>query len=863
MFTPVHTRLSVLGLAIMLASMDTTVAEYLNKTAAELPGATRSPAAMLPDNAPGAFPRDEPLLTLLHYADPASPKHVPEQDASPFIKRLNINHVWGWNGNPLRPTNNVHLINQTYRPVGKPNENELMYVYLRTDWAERGDTPLTLDLLNGYYKGRFRLPTKVDGRFALKVEEQESRAFLPPQAYSVDQHTAVLTLSGGAPGKTYRAIFLAADKGFNLLGRAQLMSDVRRRIADGTVPSVKSTQFKWLDEFLSEHPRVAVIRPTAEIFDRFDKLADPVAPQAARLPIHSRNAFWQGMSPLRLERFEQLYGRPFDPRWILDHGFGEFGFVPEEGYRQWVDLIRADLHVYARERNNLVHRHGRRIRVFYGDNYVGLVPHLNDVTYNGYDELVTSMGSGPGSVRAITSFPGRTRRIVRFEWSDLKTSPATLRKRFRRTWRWMKRELLFQCPDGLTMGGLGTGLGLNPLLADETDFFFRDFRNIFERLHGQKVFTHAGFNVYILNAWGNMAAWNTKVPYVSQHSLHRLLVDLPINVRWLSFDEVIEGGVPSDATVLLLCGEPGTAWGGGRYWQDARLVRSIQSFVENGGGLVTMGAPTLVDGRLALGGILGVEYAGAANDESERQLWNINRWSMDGRDPKAYPRNGVMPVTKLVANVNMMSLSLREHLDKPQQHWAIRYPARLRAAGAAVIATEANHNVDDDEPARVDIDLRKHTFPNSNTGVFLHQAGKGRAVAIGGFGSSVYDLLKPLLFYAGGRLEDLDRLNSGSRHVAVYYYPATKLLIAYNHAAATTTTDIRFDPGLAGLGNGRVRLTSLDGDIASIERDAITLRDGFPATLRSGQAAYWTVGRAPGSSDSSPHDACQGAESVK
>jgi hypothetical protein len=833
------------GLAVAaLLTLATTAAGYVNKPADALPEAKQSPAAMLPADAERAFPHDEPLLTLLHYP-PHNPKHAPEEEAIPFAERLGVNHVWGDLDAPF--LSRVSLVNPSYRVDRALNEREWMFVYLRTPWMEYEEDPLAIDLLAGYFPRRFVLPKTVDSAMAVKVEERESRTFLSPDAYTVDPNAATLTLTGGLPGRSYRVLFLASDKGFNHLKKENRMANLNFRMADGTVPSVKARQFQRLSEHMETNPEIDVIRPTSEIFDRFDKMADPAAAHTARLPLHSRNAFWQGMSPARLERFEQRYGRPFDPRWIVDHGFGEFGFVPEEGYRQWIDLIRGELHVHVRERNNLVHERGRRVRVFYGDNFVGIAPHLGDIAHNGYDELVSGMDSGPGTVREITSFPGETRRIARFPWSGLAADSAELRTRFRANWRWMKRELLFRCTDGFTMGGLGTRLGADPITAAESERIFDDFRTVHDRVQGRDVFTHDGFNVYVLNAWGEMAAWNTKLHYMSQHLLHALLVDLPVNVRWISFDEVIEGGVPADAAVLLLCGEPGTAWGGGRTWRDETLLEAVRGYVENGGGLLTIGAPTLVDGKLALDDLLGVEYAGYANEDCEAHLWNINRWSMDGRDPATFPQGGVMPLAKLHTNATTMPPALSGALETQGAYWTVRYPARLRSAGAAVIAHEMPEDIGDGMAAwRGGAYWNEVNMAGSRTGVFARDAGRGRCVTIGGFGGILHDLFKPLLFYAAGRLDELHRLDSGSRRrVATYFYPDRKLLIAYNEGGSRITTDIRFDPALAGIDQGRVRLVSMDADIPSVERDAGALREGFAVTLQSGQAAYWTVQQKP------------------
>ena len=834
-----------IGTALLIAVSAGAATETCRVTPApELPDAARFPASKLEAGAQHAFPSDRAILTLLHYSNSRNDKHVEEDRALPFMKEFGVNHCWGWA--PGRPApdwlDKVHLINLTVRGIRARNENEWMYVYLRTPWHEHGDDPLSIDLLDGYFPRRFFLPRNAEKRLAYRVEEKESRGFLPPAAYRVDAGRGSLTVEKGKTGRRYRVIFLAGDKGFNHLKKPKRLKNPAIKIPDGTVSTVKKRQFAGLENLLEAHPDVAVIRPTTEIFDRVHKLGDPQATGADAIRYYGRHAYWQGMHPDRLERFEERYGEPFDPRWVVDHGFGENGYVPHPGYKKWIDLIRNDLHAYVRERNNLVHDHGSRVRVFYGDNFVGLEPYLGDIEHNGYDEIVMGMDAGPGSVRFMTDFPGSVRRITRFQWSGLKAPEEETLEQFRICWRWMKREALFRCQDGFTMGGLGTKIADMENLADETMAIYDDFRKVYDRVHGKAVFTHPGFNVYVLSAWGKMRSWDVRSAYLSQRCFNGLAVDLPVKIRWLSFDAVIEDGVPEDAEVVILNGEPGTAWGGGRYWRDERLADRIRKFVTAGGGLLAMGAPTLVDGKFALSDVLGVEYAGAPNRACEENLWNSTRWSESGRAPEAYPAGGVCPLAKLFVNSYDLPRELRGRFDDQGAFWTVRYPAKVRHTDALPVAHENFEDVGHGAPAWRFLHFKASSIEKSDTGVFVNDFGQGRSVFIGGYGAT-YALLKPLLFYAADRMDELDRLNSGHDKVAVYFYPESRTLIAYNHSGRKLTTAVRFDSALAGVRTeSRVVLQAMDQDMESPEMDGAAIRAGFPVTLDAGQAAYWIVG---------------------
>jgi hypothetical protein len=453
------------------------------------------------------------------------------------------------------------------------------------------------------------------------------------------------------------------------------------------------------------------------------------------------------------------------------------------------------------------------------------------------------MDNGPTSVRFITGYPGGSRRIARFQWSGLNFPAEEYAVQYQACWRWMKREALFDCMDGLTLGGVGTKALDLPPLKRETERIFADFETVYDRVHGREAFRHEGFNVYILSTWGRMRSWLVFDHYLSQRGFLRHLVDLPVNVRWLSPREVLDSGIPEDAAVVMLNGEPGTSWAGGPVWRDEKLTDAIRQFVRGGGGLVTIGAPTLVDGEFALADVLGLRYAGAPNVECEEQLWSPTRWAEGGRVPSEYPKGGVMPLAMIRPNLYDLPEELQGRFDDQGDAWTIRFPANVETNGATLLAYEDFDDVGDGGEAWRFLYFKPRAVESTRTGAAVHDVGDGRSVFLGGWSTSpeYLSLLKPLLFYAAGRTADLDRLNSGDPQVAVYFYPETNMLIAYNHSARSKTTSIRFDPALAGLDAGTVRLRSLDRDGLSVEGAVNELRAGFPVELNPGEAAYWTV----------------------
>jgi 1,3-beta-galactosyl-N-acetylhexosamine phosphorylase len=88
------------------------------------------------------------------------------------------------------------------------------------------------------------------------------------------------------------------------------------------------------------------------------------------------------------------------------------------------------------------------------------------------------------------------------------------------------------------------------------------------------------------------------------------LSGLPVEVQFISLQDIEENGVPSDINVLINDGEDGTAWSGGHHWANEKIVSAIRQWVHNGGGFVGNIGPTAYhhQGRyFQLADVMGVE----------------------------------------------------------------------------------------------------------------------------------------------------------------------------------------------------------------------------------------------------------------
>ena len=742
-------------------------------------------------------------------------------------QELGANHVWIGDGigneecERLKATGlaPVMITNPAAKSGPPVMPEQWVYGYVKTPWHSKDTSDLVIDLLQVHEREKLRLCPDLDTGLAVRVQVKSSMVALDSDAWAADLRNGCITVHGGSFGENYRAVFLVR---FMTVGHWSMAANGKSRYTEGYVPSVRARHLRRTRALLEAYPGVEVVRPTSLLYFFLHLPGRHPETQRPTALANSSVGYWLGTSPERIARFEKRFGYPFDPFWITDTCYGDAGYIPTQGYRDWMHLIRDDVGEYSKELNDIYRSHGKRIRWFWGDGWLGMEPYLGGVDRAGFDEVVKSMDGQKSTVRQIMDFTSEAKRIARFPWVGLTqdSDDATLRRFERETamhWRWLKREMLFACPHGLTFGGSVAGAfargGGDALIR-----VAKDFRVVHQYTCERKVFTH-DLNVYVLNTWGEVRAWQKPVHYMSQQMLQHPLVDWPVNIKWLSFDEAIAGGVPDDADVIIIGGNPGTSFAGGPYWRNERLCNGIREFVRAGGGLLAMGGATVTDGRFALEDVLGVRYGGPSCEIARRELWNHNRRVDAGfYDNEAVEAFGDLPHVEVAFDTSLLPTEIASRINQTALNIVCDSWVTPTTATQVAVPTE-----------------------DQATGVFLHEFGSGRVAYVGGY-AWLQRFYKVLVFYLASRTPDLDRLDADNGHISTYFYPETSTLIAYNSSAAPQTTSVRFDPTLAGISEARrVRLMALEDPDASMNVAAGELRTGTEMSLEAGQARYWYV----------------------
>ncbi|HEX2927010.1 MAG TPA: lacto-N-biose phosphorylase central domain-containing protein, partial [Ruminiclostridium sp.] len=184
-------------------------------------------------------------------------------------------------------------------------------------------------------------------------------------------------------------------------------------------------------------------------------------------------------------------------------------------------------------------------------------------------------------------------------------------------WRKSRRALLRKPTERMGYGGY---LSLVMPFKDFTDHITdvcNEFRAIHDMSKGTKPYA-APFKVAVLNAWGNIRSWMT---HQVAHSLWNqrcysylgileALAGLPFEVEFISFDDIVQKGIPSGTGVIINAGDAGTSWSGGDFWKNEKVTSLIREWVYNGGGFIGAGEPTACEHGgefFQLSDILGVQ----------------------------------------------------------------------------------------------------------------------------------------------------------------------------------------------------------------------------------------------------------------
>jgi len=501
--------------------------------------------------------------------------------------------------------------------------DQLPQKFLMSDPVTATSSRLVIDPMSGFYREKYVIGTKHDARRYWEVMDRTTGQLVKPSQWTLDPKTGKVTIHGAIPFHVYTVSFLA----FQIWDTVSMYNHLTNKWTKPHVISVDPYHkqcwdhlMAYYEKYLAVHPRTDVVRLTSLAY-AFAIDSDQNAVDKFR----DWTGYQDTISVPALEDFAQEYGYRLRAEDFVDQGYYNAACrVPSKGYLDWMAFIHRFVVKFGKALADRTHKAGKRAAIFWGDHWAGVEPHQPGFLEMGLDIHVGAAEDGV-ALRRVSDAPGdlvRELRLYPYFFPDVFREGGDPLGESLSNWIKIRRALLRKPVDRLGYGGY-LSLALKfPKFVDHVAELCQEFRT-FKANSGGGESWKAPIKVAVLNCWGTWKAWinsfgapqkflvkRPDVIQVAGTNLLECLAGLPVEVQFLSFAEVEKSGIPRDVDVIINDGDAETAWSGGRWWANAKVVADIRRFIHNGGGFIGCRGPTAFQhqGRyFQLADVLGVD----------------------------------------------------------------------------------------------------------------------------------------------------------------------------------------------------------------------------------------------------------------
>lgn len=616
-----------------------------------------------------------------------------------------------------------------------------------------GATALEIDVMEGYFRDQFAPHYERYERF-WEVTDRTTGQVVPVEDWQLDRQRGVVTIPQPTPWHEYTVAFLAdqlwdSTQMYNYITNnwQDDPTRVKERPYDARKHPVWEHTRQALTDWLAAHPEVDVVRFTT-FFYHFTLVFN----ESGKEKFVDWFGYSASVSPEALDAFETEYGYALRAEDFVDAGYYNCPFrSPSPQFLDWIDFTSRFVAAKAKELVDIAHANGREAMMFLGDNWIGTEPYGKYFPSIGLDAVVGSAGSA-ATTRLISDIPGVKYTEVRFlpyffpdVFNHEGGDPVG---QANDSWLTSRRAIVRRPLDRMGYGGY-VSLALEfPEFVQRIAQICQEFRDIHE-FSGGNLPANAPFKVGILNAWGKLRSWQT---HMVAHALWykacysyvgvvEALAGLPFEVEFLSFNEVLDQGVPSDIGVLINAGAAGTAFSGAQAWDDPRLSEIIRAWVAAGGGFIGVGEPSAYPkggSFLQLSDVLGVDREQSLSLSTDR-----------------YP---------VVTSEHYVSADLDPVFDDGE------------GAGGDVFATSAQI-------------LR---LKEGSVQLAVNHYGAGRAVYFSGLPYSYVNsrTLQRALYWAANRQDLIEQWHTSHPATEVAWYPQVRRFLVTNNSYQAVNTSV-------------------------------------------------------------------------
>jgi len=535
-----------------------------------------------------------------------------------------------WGADAVRDCDGTHLpknaleiaekVYNTYFVVRGDNAwadqhtDELQSVLLTTDYILATEESLAVDLMKGYSCDQLAVNEENPKKY-WQVFDRTTGEEIFSWEYVGDGQVRV---DGTIPYHEYSVNFFAV----NLWDSTQMYNYItngwnieKHKVMEpryeATFAHIKENMRKWC----AENKNVNVVRYTTFLYHFF-------------LVFNEKNkekhVDWFGYlmtaSPRAFDAFEKEYGYAIKAEDIISQGTYQSNFInPTKPFLDYMEFTEKYVTKTVRELVDVIHAEGKEAMMFLGDSWIGTEPYGDYFKDMQLDAVVGSVGGGV-TVRMLSEIPHvkyREGRFLPYFFPDtfFEGNEENAIAELNKNWVTARRAMMRKPLDRMGFGGYLSLAAKFPKFIERAGQVCDEFRLICDAAGTAKPYS--SLTVAVLNAWGKKRSWMCHMvahelwyqQVYSYQGVYEALSGLGVDVRFISFEDV-KAGIDKDIDVIINVGDEGTAFSGGEYWKDEKIVTTLRKWVAEGHGFIGVGDPTAYQkgGRcFVLADVLGVD----------------------------------------------------------------------------------------------------------------------------------------------------------------------------------------------------------------------------------------------------------------
>lgn len=707
-----------------------------------------------------------------------------------------------WGADAIRNSDGTHLdeavlalgkkVYSAYFPTRAHNEwitlhmDETPQVYLLTKRVLAVENTVDIDLMDEFFEEQLTPNRDADPHKYWEVVDRTTGQVVDPTDWKLDEKTDTVHIEGATAMHEYTVSFLA----YIIWDPVEMYNHLTNDWGDKEheIPfdiyheKTRKFVFDTFEQWLKDNPQTDVVRFTT-FFYQFTLLFDKQR--------REKVVDWFGsactVSPKALDDFEAQYGYRLRPEDFVDEGcYNSAWRIPSKAHLDWIDFLSTFVRTNVKHLVDDTHAAGKEAMMFLGDQWIGTEPYKEGFGDLGLDAVVGSIGDGT-TTRMIADIPGvkyTEGRFLPYFFPDTFYEGNDPSIEGLDNWRKARRAILRSPISRMGYGGYLSLANKFPKFVDTVTHIANEFREIHERTGG--VAAAGKLNVAILNSWGAMRSWMAftvahALPNKQTKSYYGILEALSgmrVNVRFISFDDILEHGIADDIDVIINGGPVDTAFSGGDVWRNPKLQETIRAWVREGGAFVGVGEPSAVNGFsgsrfFQLADVLGV-------DEERYQTLSIDKYFPPVALEHFITEDVDVPV---------------EVIEKANSERAIPLSGCGGGQGGTVGGIDFGEPVLNTYPINENVTLIR--ADHGEVQLATNEYGKGRGVYVSGlpYNAANARLLERILFFASHKEDEYAAMSSSNPECEVAYWPDKSLYCVINNTDRMQHTEVTLPDG--------------------------------------------------------------------